>query len=57
MQIKFFKKEKLKKQKNTQNKNVYLLNLMNTALKLKRESVNWKVNEKILCRMLQRDMI
>ena len=57
MQIKFFKKEKLKKQKNTQNKNVYLLNLMNTALKLKRESVNWKVNEKILCRMQQRDMI
>ena len=30
---------------------------MNTALKLKRESVNWKINEKILYRMLQRDRI
>ena len=30
---------------------------MNTALKPKRESVNWKINEKILYRMLQRDRI
>lgn len=28
---------------------------MNTALKLKREAVNWKINGKILCRMLQRE--
>lgn len=49
--------EKLIKQKNIQNKNVYLLNLMNTALKLKREAVNWKINGKILCRMLQRERI
>lgn len=40
---------------NILNKNVYLLNSMNTALKLKRELVNWKINQKIVYRLLQRD--
>ena len=57
MQKKFLKKEKSEKQNSIQNKNVYLLNLMNTALEPKRESVNWKINEKILYIMLQRDRI
>lgn len=40
---------------NILNKNVYLLNSMNTALKLKRALVNWKINQKIVYRLLQRD--
>lgn len=40
---------------NILNKNVYLLNSMNTALELKRELVNWKINQKILYRLLQRN--
>ena len=47
--------DKLKIINNILNKNVYLLNSMNTALELKRELVNWKINQKLLYRLLQRD--